>query len=110
MPTFTATTSAQNAHGGQESTILSLYTTAMHWGAVIVAPGFTDPAVAEAAVVGRTDDLKGQALVAFVTLKSGIHADEALRGRVRAAVETALEPYVTEGRATMTSACWLVTA
>ena len=30
--------------------------------------------VAEAAVVGRPDDLKGQALVAFVTLKSGIKA------------------------------------
>jgi len=29
------------------------------------------PAVAEAAVVGRPDDLKGQAIVAFVTLKSG---------------------------------------
>ncbi len=41
--TFTATTSAQNTHGGQEATILSLYTTAMHWGAIIVAPGYTDP-------------------------------------------------------------------
>lgn len=41
--TFTATTSAQNAHGGQESTLLSLYTTAMHWGSIIVAPGYTDP-------------------------------------------------------------------
>ena len=41
--TFTATTSAQNPHGGQESTLLSLYTTAMHWGTVIVAPGYTDP-------------------------------------------------------------------
>ncbi len=41
--TFTATTSAQNVHGGQEQTILSLYTTAMHWGAIIVAPGYTDP-------------------------------------------------------------------
>jgi acetyl-CoA synthetase len=30
------------------------------------------PAVAEAAVVGRPDDLKGQAVVAFVTLKSEI--------------------------------------
>src|SRR5207344_538874 len=28
--------------------------------------------VAEAAVVGRPDDLKGQALVAFVTLKTGV--------------------------------------
>jgi NAD(P)H dehydrogenase (quinone) len=39
----TATTSAQNAHGGQEATILSLYTTFMHWGSVIVAPGYADP-------------------------------------------------------------------
>jgi NAD(P)H dehydrogenase (quinone) len=40
-----AMSSAQNPHGGQESTILGLYTTMMHWGAVIVAPGYTDPAV-----------------------------------------------------------------
>ncbi|RKF13944.1 NAD(P)H:quinone oxidoreductase [Roseovarius spongiae] len=39
----TATSSAQNVHGGQEATILSLYTTFMHWGAIIVAPGYTDP-------------------------------------------------------------------
>ncbi len=45
---FTATTSAQNAHGGQEATILSLYTTVMHWGAVIVAPGYTNPVLFEA--------------------------------------------------------------
>jgi len=45
--TFTATTSAQNAHGGQEGTIQSLYTTAMHWGAIIVAPGYTDPVLYE---------------------------------------------------------------
>ena len=38
-----AMSSAQNVHGGQESTILGLYTTMMHWGAVIVAPGYTDP-------------------------------------------------------------------
>lgn len=46
--TFTATTSAQNVHGGQETTLLSLYTTAMHWGAIIVAPGYTDPVLFEA--------------------------------------------------------------
>jgi NAD(P)H dehydrogenase (quinone) len=46
--TFTATTSAQNAHGGQEATILSLYTTVMHWGAVVVAPGYTSPVLFEA--------------------------------------------------------------
>jgi acetyl-CoA synthetase len=35
------------------------------------------PKVAEAAVVGRPDDLKGQAIVAFVTPRSGVTADEA---------------------------------
>lgn len=44
----TATTSAQNTHGGQESTILSLYYTFMHWGAIIVAPGYTDPSIFDA--------------------------------------------------------------
>lgn len=38
-----AMTSAQNPHGGQEATILSLYTSMMHWGAIIVPPGYTDP-------------------------------------------------------------------
>jgi acetyl-CoA synthetase len=33
--------------------------------------------VAEAAVVGRPDDLKGQGLVAFVTLKKSVHPDPA---------------------------------
>jgi acetyl-CoA synthetase len=37
------------------------------------------PAVAEAAAVGRPDELKGQALVVFVTLKPGHAQDEALR-------------------------------
>lgn len=38
-----AMSSAQNPHGGQEATILSLYTSMMHWGAIIVPPGYTDP-------------------------------------------------------------------
>src|SRR5436190_15571734 len=38
----TAMSSAQNAHGGRETTILGLYTTMMHWGAIIVPPGYTD--------------------------------------------------------------------
>lgn len=38
-----AMSSAQNPHGGQEATILSLYTSMMHWGAIIAAPGYTDP-------------------------------------------------------------------
>ncbi|MCC6217771.1 MAG: acetate--CoA ligase [Polyangiaceae bacterium] len=38
------------------------------------------PAVAEAAAVGRPDELKGQALVVFVTLKPGHEPSEAMRG------------------------------
>ncbi|MBD1379420.1 NAD(P)H:quinone oxidoreductase [Metabacillus arenae] len=38
-----AMTSAQNPHGGQEATILSLYTTMYHWGAIVATPGYTDP-------------------------------------------------------------------
>lgn len=37
-----AMSSAQNPHGGQEATILSLYTSMYHWGAIVVAPGYTD--------------------------------------------------------------------
>jgi len=37
------------------------------------------PAVAEAAVVGRSHDLKGQALAAFVTLKDGRQASSSLK-------------------------------
>jgi NAD(P)H dehydrogenase (quinone) len=38
-----AMSSASNVHGGQEATILSLYTTMYHWGAIVAAPGYTDP-------------------------------------------------------------------
>ncbi|GAE25156.1 Trp repressor binding protein [Halalkalibacter wakoensis JCM 9140] len=38
-----AMSSASNLHGGQEATILSLYTTMYHWGAIVATPGYTDP-------------------------------------------------------------------
>lgn len=41
------------------------------------------PKVAEAAVVGRPDDLKGQAVVCFVTLKDGIKGSDALGKELR---------------------------
>jgi NAD(P)H dehydrogenase (quinone) len=44
----TAFTSAINRHGGNESTLLALYNTMHHWGAVIVPPGYTDQAVGAA--------------------------------------------------------------
>jgi NAD(P)H dehydrogenase (quinone) len=36
-------TSSNTAHGGQETTLLSLYITLIHWGGIIVPPGYTDP-------------------------------------------------------------------
>ena len=43
--TFTAMTSAMNEHGGQETTLQTLYITAMHWGSILVTPGYTDPVI-----------------------------------------------------------------
>jgi len=40
-----AMASASNPHGGQEATILSLYTSMMHWGAIIAPVGYTDDSV-----------------------------------------------------------------
>jgi len=52
----------------------------------------SNPKVAEAAVVGRPDELKGQALVAFVTLKSGIKADPSIREELRSHVAKEIGP------------------
>lgn len=63
----TAMTSAMNPHGGQETTLIGLYTTMMHWGAIIVPPGYTDPAYYKSggnpygttAIAGKvTDDVR----------------------------------------------------
>ncbi|MCM3595938.1 NAD(P)H:quinone oxidoreductase [Metabacillus idriensis] len=43
-----AMASASNPHGGQEATILSLYTTMYHWGSIVAAPGYTDQSLFEA--------------------------------------------------------------
>ena len=52
----------------------------------------SNPMVAEAAVVGRPDDLKGQVLVAFVTLKTGVHPTPAIREELRAHVAREIGP------------------
>ena len=39
------------------------------------------PSVAEAAVVGRPHEIKGQAIAAFVTLKEGVHGTPSARRR-----------------------------
>lgn len=43
-----AITSADNPNGGQESTLLTLYNTMYHWGAIIAPPGYTAQAIFEA--------------------------------------------------------------
>ncbi|MFO7300681.1 MAG: AMP-binding protein, partial [Actinomycetes bacterium] len=50
------------------------------------------PAVAEAAVVGRKDEITGQAIAAFVTLKAGVPGDEALLAELREHVASTLGP------------------
>ena len=42
---FAAFTSSATAHGGQETTLMSIYTTVCHLGGIIVPPGYTDPAL-----------------------------------------------------------------
>lgn len=44
-----AMTSAANIHGGQETTLLSIYKSMCHWGAIVAAPGYTDAIQFEAA-------------------------------------------------------------
>ena len=48
--------------------------------------------VAEAAVVGRKDDVTGQAIAAFVTLRGSVTGDEALLDELRDHVATTLGP------------------
>ena len=50
------------------------------------------PAVAEAAVVGRADDVTGQAIAAFVTLRDTHHGDDALIAELRDHVAKQIGP------------------
>ncbi|MEV1147120.1 NAD(P)H:quinone oxidoreductase [Micromonospora sp. NPDC049799] len=40
---YSAFTSTATSHGGQETTLVSLYTIIHHWGGIVVTPGYTDP-------------------------------------------------------------------
>ncbi|MFD7662834.1 NAD(P)H:quinone oxidoreductase [Streptomyces sp. NPDC059788] len=41
---YSGFTASATKHGGQESTLLALYNTIHHFGGILVAPGYTDPA------------------------------------------------------------------
>ena len=51
--------------------------------------------VAEAAVVGRPDELKGQAVVCFVTLKEDVTATDQLRNDLKKHVRHVIGPVAT---------------
>jgi acetyl-CoA synthetase len=53
------------------------------------------PAVSEAAVVGIPDDIKGQSIYAFVTLKSGLQGSDQLRNELVQQVREAIGPIAT---------------
>jgi acetyl-CoA synthetase len=57
------------------------------WSALV-----SHPAVAEAAVVGRPDDLKGEGIVAFVTLELGRESNDALLAELRTHVGKEIGP------------------
>lgn len=44
----TSYASAINDHGGNESTLLALYNTMYHWGAIVVPTGYTNSAFSQA--------------------------------------------------------------
>jgi acetyl-CoA synthetase len=50
------------------------------------------PSVAEAAVVGKVDEISGQAIFAFVTLKTGVEANDALAVQLREHVAYVIGP------------------
>ncbi|WP_084338859.1 NAD(P)H:quinone oxidoreductase [Actinomadura oligospora] len=83
----TAFTSAYNRHGGSEATLLSLANVFYHWGALIVPPGFTDPAVYAAggnpygasAVTGPSGDDLQPAVLDAARYQGGRLARTALR-------------------------------
>jgi acetyl-CoA synthetase len=59
-------------------------------------------AVAEAAVVGKNDDVTGQAICCFVSLRSGVEGSEALAGLLRKHVADKLGKFVTPKYLTFT--------
>jgi len=44
----TAFVGASYAHGGQETTLMTIYNMMYHWGAIIVPPSYTDPSIGKA--------------------------------------------------------------
>jgi NAD(P)H dehydrogenase (quinone) len=79
---YSAFTSSNSAHGGQESTLLALGNTFYHWGGIIVPPGYTDPVQFKSGNPYGTSHVAGEGAPGDVSL-------EAARHQARRAVDTA---------------------
>lgn len=79
---YSAMTSSNTAHGGQESTLLALGNTFYHWGGIIVPPGYTDPIQFKSGNPYGTSHVAGGGPPDDVAL-------EAARHQARRAVDTA---------------------
>ncbi|MCP3032461.1 NAD(P)H:quinone oxidoreductase [Halobacillus sp. A1] len=75
-------TSAQNPHGGQEATLLNLYTTMFHWGAIVASPGYSDNSIFSAG---------GNPYGTSVTVDGEGNMKEDVEGAVRHQVNRTLE-------------------
>ncbi|NED95766.1 NAD(P)H:quinone oxidoreductase [Phytoactinopolyspora alkaliphila] len=86
---YSAFTSTYTNHGGQESTLLSLYNVIYHWGGVIVPPGYTDPVQFELGNPYGTAHISGGGAPAEVHLRTV---------RYQAARATAMARALKQGR------------
>ncbi|MGJ9412976.1 NAD(P)H:quinone oxidoreductase [Aeromicrobium sp. CF4.19] len=85
---YTAFTSSQTKHGGQESTLLAMHTTFAHFGGIIVPPGYTDQLkftdgnpYGVGKVTGESTELDGDDLAALDHLvERAIRVGEKLAG------------------------------
>lgn len=70
---YSAFTSSNTAHGGQESTLLALANTFCHWGGIIVPPGYTDPVQFQAGNPYGASHVAGDGPPGDVSLRAARH-------------------------------------
>jgi NAD(P)H dehydrogenase (quinone) len=88
---YSAFTAAGTAHGGHESTILTLGNVFYHWGGIIVPPGYTDPVQFQAGNPYGASHVAGGGPPGDVSL-------EAARHQARRVVDTAAALKAGRGR------------
>ncbi|MEV6956632.1 NAD(P)H:quinone oxidoreductase [Streptomyces sp. NPDC051183] len=88
---YSGFTTSSSAHGGQESTLLALYNSVHHFGGILVAPGYTDPAkFADGNPYGTSHvDAQGHNPISDTTREAArvqaervVHVAAALKGRL----------------------------